>query len=104
MLMMGKYSLSRLQLFSWTIVVTAGFFAMAIQLKTLDIELPENLLILMGFSLTAAVGSQAIKSYKVSKPVKDTLGKTVCDERGKPKSMLKELGSEERGKIRETLY
>jgi hypothetical protein len=97
----GKYSLSRLQLFSWTIVVAAGFFAMAIQQKTIDIEIPENLLILMGFSLTASVGSQAIKSYKSNKPVRDTEGKIVYEdvERKKPKRVLKVLGSEEREKI-----
>lgn len=103
----GKYSLSRLQLFSWTVVVAAGFFAMAIQRKTLDIEIPENLLILMGFSLTAAVGSQAIKSYKSSKPVRDAKGKIVYEKKEnedekkeKPKTVLKELTPEEREEIK----
>ncbi len=86
----GKYSLSRLQLFSWTIVVTAGFFAMAIQQRKLDIQIPENLLILMGFSLAAAVGAQAIKSYKICKMVKN--------EKGELKSVLKDLSREEREK------
>jgi hypothetical protein len=97
----GKYSLSRLQLFSWTIIVAAGFFAIVIQLKTVEIEIPENLLILIGFSLTAAVGSQAIKSYKSDKPVK-----SVKDEKGEipdpnnPKTVLKNLGSKERKDVK----
>lgn len=96
----GKYSLSRLQLFSWTIVIAAGFFAMAIQQKTLDIEIHENLLILMGFSLTAAVGSQAIKSYKSSKPLRDAEGKIVYEDEAKkiPKTVLSALKPEEREK------
>ncbi len=98
----GKYSLSRMQLFSWTVVVAAGFFAMAIQQKTLDIEIPENLLILMGFSLTAAVGSQAIKSYKSSKPVRDAKGEIVYEDekKEKPKTVLKELTPEEREEVK----
>lgn len=92
----GKYSLSRLQLFFWTILVAAGFFAMAIQQRTTNIEIPENLLILMGFSLSAAVGSQAIKSYKANKPVRDIQGEIVYDDKGKPKSVSKDFGDKER--------
>lgn len=62
-----KYSLSRFQMYLWTVLILVAFIAAA--LAKLDLpNIPSNLYILMGINLAAAVGSTAIHTAKTAKP------------------------------------
>jgi len=58
-----RYSLSRFQMYLWTVFVIIGFAA--VFLATLKFpEIPQNLYLLMGVNLAAAVTSTAITTWK----------------------------------------
>ena len=58
-----KYSLSRFQMYLWTVLVLIGFSAVAFA-KLEFPNIPQNLYILMGINLAAAVTSTAIHTVK----------------------------------------
>jgi uncharacterized membrane protein YfcA len=64
-----RYSLSRLQMYLWTVVVVIGYAAVFLSMfKASDI--PQNLYLLMGVNLAASVTSTAIATRNgVKKPV-----------------------------------
>jgi len=69
-----RMSLSRLQMFLWTVVILSGFFAAVLanvksghQLNALNIAIPEELWLAMGISTTSLVGSPLILSDKKKK-------------------------------------
>lgn len=68
----NKVSLSRVQMIAWTIIVTSGFLAAALSniklghADPLDIDIPEQLLWLMGISTTSLVGSPLISNSRKS--------------------------------------
>jgi hypothetical protein len=59
------------------VLIVAALGAMAYKKGALDVKIPENVLLILGFSLGSAVGSQAIKSYKADKPRKDKKGTVI---------------------------
>ena len=65
-----KVSLSRLQMLIWTVIAASGFLSAALLnislegASPLDINIPEQLLWLMGISTTSLVGSPLIKNTK----------------------------------------
>lgn len=59
------YSLSRLQVYLWTIVIAVGFSAMTFATGTFA-TIPSNLWLLMGVNLGAAVAATAITANKAS--------------------------------------
>lgn len=75
-----KMSLSRLQMFVWTILVISAFGTMAIarlysheidNASAMDIGVPETIWALLGISTTSLIGSPLIKSAKKNEPPKD---------------------------------
>lgn len=69
----NRMTLSRLQMFMWTILVLSAFLAVALSniqknpadaTKALDIEVPEQVWGLLGVSITSSVGVAAIRSRK----------------------------------------
>lgn len=80
----NKFSLSRLQITLWTIIVLSAYLTMAIirvsamvsetsplnQQQALDIRFPEELILAMGISAASFAGSNLINSNKKSKQVK----------------------------------
>ncbi|MEE9542956.1 MAG: hypothetical protein V3V95_04160 [Thermodesulfobacteriota bacterium] len=79
----NKISLSRLQMFLWTIVILSGYFAaaqsnlLADMPEPLSVAIPEELWILMGISVTSLIGSPLVKSTKKAKSANpDELKKT----------------------------
>ncbi|HEY4722645.1 MAG TPA: hypothetical protein VII92_12405 [Anaerolineae bacterium] len=80
----NKFSLSRLQITLWTIMVLSAFFTMAMprvgamvgehatlnQQQALDIRFPEELILAMGISAVSFTGANLIQSNKRSKQVK----------------------------------
>jgi hypothetical protein len=77
-----KYSISRLQFYLWTVFVVIGFCAVFMATyKTPDI--PQNLYLLMGVNLSAAVFSTAITLGKEK-------GKTTVNNSGTP-SFVKDI-------------
>ena len=80
----NKFSLSRLQITLWTIMVLSAYFTMAMprvgamigeqatlnQQQALDIRFPEELILAMGISAVSFTGSNLIQSNKRSKQVK----------------------------------
>jgi len=78
-----KMSLSRMQLFLWTVVILSGYLTAALanlsagQANPLSIAVPVQLWALMGISTTSLVGSPLLKSTKKSTdPDKDQFTKT----------------------------
>jgi hypothetical protein len=68
----GKYSLSRLQLLLWTSLLVGGYFGIAMarvvnRIECAFINIPWNVLILMGISTASALGGEAIKSVKIQR-------------------------------------
>ena len=65
-------SLSRLQMFVWTVVVLSAYGTIALArvqqdpVTALDVEVPQELWLLMGISTTSLVGSPLIKNTKRS--------------------------------------
>ena len=75
----GKYSLSRLQLVLWTVLVLSLLAAVSAArilngaVDALDFTIPSELLIVLGISVGGAVGAEAIKAGKdSSRPVQIT--------------------------------
>jgi hypothetical protein len=74
----NKISLSRLQLLAWTIVVLSAFFTAVLSNvalgweSPLEIQIPGELLILLGISTASAVGSPAVLSTKANRKAKKT--------------------------------
>lgn len=62
-----KYSLSRFQMYLWTVLILVAFVAVALAKLELP-DIPSNLYILMGINLAAAVGSTAIHTAKTAEP------------------------------------
>ena len=81
----NRMSLSRLQMFLWTIVVLSGFLVSAMANiwrgsidKALDIAIPENVWLAMGIGTTSLVGSPLILQSKKGKTTnKEELNKTA---------------------------
>jgi hypothetical protein len=80
----NKFSLSRLQITLWTIMVLSAYLAVAMprvaamigskptlnQEQALDIRFPEQLILAMGISAVSFAGANMIKSNKESKTIK----------------------------------
>jgi hypothetical protein len=80
----NKYSLSRLQITLWTIMVLSAFFTMALpriaamtgptptldQEQALDIRFPEQLILAMGISAASFAGANIINSSKKGRQLK----------------------------------
>jgi len=70
----NKVSLSRIQLFLWTVVVLAGLLVVGLSNAALgdsaavDIAIPEEIWVLLGISTVSLVGSPLIRSTKETKP------------------------------------
>jgi len=62
-----KYSLSRFQMYLWTVLVLGAFVAVALAKPEFP-DIPQNLYILMGINLAAAVTSTAINTVKTGTP------------------------------------
>lgn len=80
----NKWSLSRLQMILWTVVVLSAYFTAALSNivqnlpNPLDINIPEQLWVLMGISTTSLIGSPLILSNKKEKkPEKNEKKKTL---------------------------
>lgn len=61
----GKFSLSRLQALAWTFLISLAYLGIAVNVGKF-VDVPNNLITLMGVSLGSAVASQAIKTYKIN--------------------------------------
>jgi len=79
-----KMSLSRLQMFVWTVVVLSAFGTMAIarlygdkvdNVSAMDIGVPETIWALLGISTVSLIGSPLIKNAKKNEPPKDSQAK-----------------------------
>jgi hypothetical protein len=61
----GRYSISRLQMYLWTVAVVMGFGAVFMYNYGFTVpDIPESLYMLMGVNLAAAVASTAINTVK----------------------------------------
>jgi hypothetical protein len=61
----GKFSLSRLQALAWTFLISLAYLGISVNVGKF-VDVPNNLITLMGVSLGSAVASQAIKTYKIN--------------------------------------
>jgi hypothetical protein len=67
----GRCSLSKFQLFTWSVILISLFTAVALQRgltsgfsTAIDFSIPSELLAVMGISVGSAAGAKAVKSYK----------------------------------------
>lgn len=72
----NRYSVSRLQLFGWSLVILSALVAGAVAnhragndaVKALDVTIPPEVLALLGISVGSAAGSELIKTMKSAAP------------------------------------
>jgi hypothetical protein len=62
----NKMSLEHLQVVLWTWLMISAFLAVAINSKTMNIEVPNELLALMGISIGSVAGSVIVNGTKVT--------------------------------------
>lgn len=70
----NSYSLSRLQIYFWTVVIMAGFSAVFWATGEVP-DIPTNLYLLMGVNATATVAATALNTIQTTGPMVKSVGK-----------------------------
>jgi multisubunit Na+/H+ antiporter MnhB subunit len=97
----NKMSLSRLQLYVWSVIVFSTLLTMALRnvsngrSDALDIRVPDELLVLLGISATSSVLSPLVRQSKTEKPASEPEKKrtfTLLENQGAPTGKLTNEG------------
>src|SRR3954470_21701377 len=69
----NRMSLERLQVVIWTCLVISALFAVAITARTMSIEIPNEILALMGISIGSVAGGAIVNGTKAMQEPKATV-------------------------------